>query len=108
MIDGKNFLLATQIRGGKKTQVKNYSAELFFSFHFGVFEVQRFRNPTNKISMALVTEIQISKSFGYYSVKNNWSSLVVFSLDSQLLDRFLTLCSSYKYAGLLCVQDLPC
>jgi hypothetical protein len=31
---------------------KNYSAELFF-FNFWVFEVRRFRNPTNKISMAL-------------------------------------------------------
>jgi hypothetical protein len=32
MIDRKKVLLATQIRGGKKMQVKNYSAELFFSF----------------------------------------------------------------------------
>jgi hypothetical protein len=47
-----NFLLATQIRGGKKTQVKNDSAELLFVFHFWVFEVRRFHNPTNKISMA--------------------------------------------------------
>jgi hypothetical protein len=48
-------LLATQIRGGKKMQVKNDSAELFF-LHFWVFEVRRFRNPTNKISVALLVD----------------------------------------------------
>jgi hypothetical protein len=43
----------TQITAtGKKTQVKNDSAELFSFFNFWVFEVQRFRNPTNKISVA--------------------------------------------------------
>jgi hypothetical protein len=30
--------MVTQIRGGKKMQVKNYSAELLFCFHFWVFE----------------------------------------------------------------------
>jgi hypothetical protein len=43
--------MATQISGSEKTQVKNYSAELF-SLHFWLFEVWRFRNPTNKIIVA--------------------------------------------------------
>jgi hypothetical protein len=63
MIYGNFFLLATQIRGGKKTQVKNYSAELLFFFHFWVFEVRRFRNPTNKISMTLWCNGVICVSF---------------------------------------------
>jgi hypothetical protein len=52
MIDGNIFFIGDKSEAGKKTQVKNDSAELFFSFHFWVFEVWRFRNPTNKTSMA--------------------------------------------------------
>jgi hypothetical protein len=55
---GKKVLLVIQIGGGKKMQVKNDSAELLFFSHFWVFEVRRFRNPTNKISMALFSCFQ--------------------------------------------------
>jgi hypothetical protein len=50
----------------KKTQVKNDSAELLFFFHFWVFEVRRFRNPTNKISMALYRVFQIVLSGTFF------------------------------------------
>jgi hypothetical protein len=49
------FFIGDKSEAGKKMQVKNDSAKLFFSFHFWVFEVRRFCNPTNKISMALVS-----------------------------------------------------
>jgi hypothetical protein len=38
---------------GGETLVENDSAELLFFVHFWVFEVRRFRKPTNKISVAL-------------------------------------------------------
>jgi hypothetical protein len=65
----KQVLLVSQIRGGKKMQVKNDSVELFFLFHFWVFEVRRFRNPTNKISVALDGKKSVIKErLIYYSL----------------------------------------
>jgi hypothetical protein len=43
----RNFFIVDKSAAGKKTQVKNDSAELLFFFTFGV---RRFHNPTNKIT----------------------------------------------------------
>jgi hypothetical protein len=49
MIGGKFYFIGDT----NQQREKNAGEKLFYFFHFWVFEVRRFRNPTNKISVAL-------------------------------------------------------
>jgi hypothetical protein len=54
MIGGIFFIVDPNLRRGGKTQVKNDSVDRIF-FFIWIFKVRRFRNPTNKISVALAS-----------------------------------------------------